>query len=193
MDLSQDSTANCLTPGQRDPNAQAAAVHDGSTLGATSASPQDLSAPFMVRDWRHLRSQTVVITMLPEGRPYRREDILSALCKTPGVDINRIEAVGPTQRGQKWQIVFDSQAQADHLTSEKYLDILTVKREIGMIPCKIVRCPVHAYINREVVLRIGWLPYFVPKEALENLGEVETIDDEIFQGPFCTSGRGALA
>ena len=55
--------------------------------------------------WCHGRAERMVrVNLPPEGRPYARADFVPHLEKTVG--LQAVEAIGPTQRSQVWEITF---------------------------------------------------------------------------------------
>jgi len=101
--------------------------------------------------WRSRRQRTVRVTLDPAGRPYGRADFIRQVNDTVGLP--SLEAVGPTQESNVWELTFSSQ-----ITSTQFV-------AGGDFNVRGFKAAVQAADNQCYRVRLHWVPYYVPHEV----------------------------
>jgi len=101
--------------------------------------------------WRSRRQRTVRVTLDPAGRPYGRADFVRQVHDTVGLP--SLEAVGPTQESNVWELTFSCQMKATQYVAG------------GDFNVRGFRAAVQAADNQCYRVRLHWVPYYVPHDV----------------------------
>ena len=102
--------------------------------------------------WKDRFERTVRCSLPLGGAPYSRGDFIEQLRST--VSCKALEAIGPTARGNVWELTFSSR-------NEKTLFLDAGEFKIRDHPCTVSDLQKTRY-----KIRAHWLPYFLPTDIL---------------------------
>ena len=102
--------------------------------------------------YRNRFARTVRCSLPSGGSPYSRGDYVAQLTKTVGCQA--LEAIGPTSRGNVWELTFSC-----HHEKTQFLDA-------GDFDIHGHKCAVSDLQKTRYRVRAHWLPHFLPNESI---------------------------
>jgi len=130
------------------------------TAAAEAAATAAVVKPQLSDIARELAQKTVSVQLSPEGKPYSRADVITAVSMIVGA--GALEAVGQREVNLHWELTFKSVEKKTEFLAAKQFEVKCCKAVVGGIRSSTCR------------MRIFYLPYYVPAmvitEQLKQLG-----------------------
>lgn len=124
--------------------------------------------------WRQVLDRTALVHVPQEGRPYGGGQVKEALLRAK-VAPAQVELVGPLEGGRTWQVRFATEAAlARCMNNSPFLMVQTPRGSF--------QCPIGRWYDTLRVLRVHWLPAWVPDDVLcDVLGQFGTVKNVLHE------------